>query len=46
MHYGIINMLRLRRMLSMLRGSIAALRIETGSRNVLKREERICIGNT
>ena len=42
MHYGIINMLRLRRMLAMLGGSIAALRIETGSRNVLKREERIC----
>ena len=33
---------RLRRMLAMLRGGSAALRIETGRWNGLKREERIC----
>ena len=33
---------KLRRMLAMLRGGTAALRIETGRLNGLKREERIC----
>ena len=33
---------RLRRMLAMLRGGTAALRIETERWNGLKREERIC----
>ncbi len=33
---------RLRRMLAMLRGGTAALKIETGKWNGLKREERIC----
>ena len=33
---------RLRRMLAMLRGGTAALRIETRRWNGLKREERIC----
>ncbi len=33
---------RLRRMLAMIRGGSAALRIETGRWNGLKREERIC----
>ena len=33
---------RLRRMLAMLRGRTAILKIETGRWNGLKREERIC----
>ena len=37
---------RLRRMLAMLRGDTAAVRIETGGCNGLKREERFCRQST
>ena len=40
--YKCIHAKRLRRMLAMLRGGTAALKIETGRWNGLKREERTC----